>query len=76
VVDALNRRAHEMHISAISMYNIDLKEKKLEATNSDQQFLKIKETLHQDNLQHKFNYYELKEDGILMYKGKICVINS
>jgi hypothetical protein len=31
VVDALNRRAHEMHISSISMFNTDLKDKILEA---------------------------------------------
>jgi hypothetical protein len=70
------RRAHEMHISTINMFNTDLKDKILEAANSDQQYLKIKETLQQGNLQQKFNYYELKEDGILMYKGKIYVPNS
>jgi hypothetical protein len=64
-----------MHISTISMFNTYLKDKILEAANSDQQYVKIKETLQQDNLQHKFNYYELKEDGILMYKGKIYVPN-
>jgi hypothetical protein len=45
VVDALSRRAHEMHIAAISMYKIDLKDKIIAATNSDQYYLKIKETL-------------------------------
>jgi hypothetical protein len=76
VVDALNKRAHEMHIAAISMYMTDLKDKIIEATNSDQQYLKIKETLQQGNLQQKFKYYELKEDGILMYRGKVYVSNS
>jgi hypothetical protein len=51
VVDALSRRAHETHISAISMFSIFLKERILEADNSYQQYLKIKETLQQDNLQ-------------------------
>jgi hypothetical protein len=27
--------------------------------------------LQQGNLKRKMNYYETKEDGILMYKGKI-----
>jgi hypothetical protein len=38
--------------------------------------VKIKETLQQDNFQQKFNFYELKEDGILMYKEKVYVSNS
>jgi hypothetical protein len=76
VVDALIIRAHEKHSSTIIMFNTYLKDKILEATNSDQQYLKIKETLQQGNLQQKFNYYELKEDGILMYKGNIYVPNS
>jgi hypothetical protein len=73
VVDALSRRAHEVHIATISMYMTDLKDKIIATTNSDQQYLKIKETLQQGNFQQKFNYYELKEDGILMYKGKVYV---
>jgi len=35
-----------------------------------------KEVLQQGNLQHKFKYYALKEDGVLMYKGKVFVPNS
>jgi HD-like signal output (HDOD) protein len=45
VVDALDRRVHEVRISAISMFNTDLKDKILEAANLHQQYLKIKETL-------------------------------
>jgi hypothetical protein len=51
VADALNRRAHEMHISTISMFNTDLKDKILEVANSDQQYVKIKETSQQEILQ-------------------------
>jgi len=35
------------------MYNIDMKDKIIAATNYDQHYLEIKETL-QGNLQHKF----------------------
>jgi hypothetical protein len=76
VVDALSRRAHEVHIAAISMYKTDLKDQIIATTNSDQHYLKIKEILQQGNFQQKFNSYELKEDGILMYKGKVYVSNS
>jgi hypothetical protein len=44
-VDALSRRVHEMHIAAISMYNTDMKDTIIAVANSDQQYLKIKETL-------------------------------
>jgi len=65
-----------MHIGTIIMYMMDLKDKIIEVLNSDQHCLKIKETLQQGNLQQKFTYYELKEDGILMYKDKVYVSNS
>jgi hypothetical protein len=68
MVNALSRRAHETHISAINMFNTNLKDRFLETPKSYQQYLKIKETLKQGNLQQKIKYYELKEDGILMYK--------
>jgi hypothetical protein len=68
VVDALSRRAHEVHIVAISMYRTNLKDKIVSTTNSDQNYLKIKEALQQGNFHQKINYYELKEDGIIMYK--------
>jgi hypothetical protein len=76
VVDALNSRSHEVHVVAIIMYMTYLKDQIIAPTNSDQHYLKIKETLQQGNFQQKFNCYEMKEDGILMYKGKVYVMNS
>jgi hypothetical protein len=76
VVDALSGRVHEMYIAAISMYMTDLKDRIIATTNSNNHYLKIKETLQQGELQHKFNYYELKEDEILMYKGNFYVSNA
>jgi hypothetical protein len=71
VADTLDKRVHEIHIESISMYKNDPKDKIIATKHSYQKYLKIKETLHQGSLQHKFKYYELKEDGILMYKGKV-----
>jgi len=76
VVSALKKRAHEVHISVNSMFSTYLKDKILEARNWDQQYVKIKESLQQGNAQQKFNYYELKEDVIVMYKDKVYVPNS
>jgi hypothetical protein len=75
VVDALNRRVHEMHATTISMYKSDLKDIILEAAKSDQQYMEIKEKLQQGNLQQKIEDYKLKEDEILMYRGRVYVPN-
>jgi len=75
VVDTLSRRAHEMHIATIIMYTYELKDKIIEATNSDHHYLKLKETLQQGNLQQRFKYCELWEDKILMYRDKVYVSN-
>jgi hypothetical protein len=70
-----SRRVHEMHATTISMYISYLKDIILEVANSDQHYLQAKETLQQGNFQQKFKDYELKEDGVLMYKGKVYVPN-
>ena len=36
----------------------------------------IREKLRQGKLQHKFEGYELKEDGILMYRHTVYVPND
>jgi hypothetical protein len=51
LVDALSRRAHEVHISSINVYMTDLKDKIIATTNSDQHYVKIKEILQQGNFQ-------------------------
>jgi hypothetical protein len=60
VIDALNRRSHEVHIAAINMHRKNMKDKIVVTTNSDQHYLKIKEILKQGNFQQKFNAYEVK----------------
>jgi hypothetical protein len=43
VVDALNMRAHEVNIATINMCINNMKDKIIATTNSDHQYLKIKE---------------------------------
>jgi hypothetical protein len=50
VVDALNRRDHEVNILAIIMYRTYIKNKILKVANSDQHYLQINENLRQGNL--------------------------
>jgi hypothetical protein len=76
VVDALNRRVHEMHATTISMYQSDLKDRILEAAKSDQKYMELKEKLQQGNLQQKVEDYKLENDEILRYRGIIYVPNS
>jgi hypothetical protein len=68
VADALSRRVHEMHATIVSMYQSDLGHRILEVSKLDQRYVDIKEALQQGMSQHKFEGYELKEDGILMYR--------
>jgi hypothetical protein len=75
VVDALSRRAHEVHVSSINMYRKYLKDKIIEASNSYLNYLQTKEKLQQSNSQQKIKNYESKEDGIFLYKGKVYVPN-
>jgi hypothetical protein len=51
LVVAFNRRAHEMHIATISMYNTDMKDIIFATTHLDKHYLKIKETLQQGSFQ-------------------------
>jgi hypothetical protein len=71
VVDALSRRVHLMHSTAVSMHQSDLKRRILDGLVIDQHYLKVKE-----NLQHKLKEYERKEDGLLMHKNRIYVPSS
>jgi hypothetical protein len=76
VVDALRRRVHEMHATSISMYKSDLKDEMLETAKLDQHYVEIKAKLQQGNLQQKIEDFELKEDEILMYRGRVYVPDS
>jgi hypothetical protein len=76
VVDALNRRVHELHATTISMYQSDLKDIILEATKSYLQYKELVEKLQQSILQQKIEEYKLDNDEILMYRGIIYVPNS
>jgi hypothetical protein len=50
VVDALNKRVHEIHATTISMYNSDLKDRILEVVIVDLHYVQVKESLQQSNV--------------------------
>jgi hypothetical protein len=76
VVDALSRRVHEMYATTISMYTSYLKDRILEIAKSYLQYMEINTKLQQYILQQKIDNFELKEDEIILYIGKIYVPNS
>jgi hypothetical protein len=76
VVDALNRRVHELHATTINMYQSDLKHIVLEDANLDLKYKELVEKLQQGNLQQKIEEYKLDNDEISMYRGRIYVPNS
>jgi hypothetical protein len=75
VVETLNKRMHEMYATTISMYRTDLHEIFLEVSKLDLRYMDINVTLQQGTSQPKFEYYELREDGILMYRCRVYVPN-
>jgi hypothetical protein len=76
VVDAPDRRVHEMHAMTISMYTSDLKNRILEIVTEDQHYGHVKESLQQSNVQQKFKAYKLEEDEITLYMNKLYFPNS
>jgi hypothetical protein len=76
VVDALKRRVREMHSKTISMGQLYLKHKIIEAAKLDLQYKELVEKLQQGNLQQKIDEYKLYNDEIIIYRGIIYVPNS
>jgi hypothetical protein len=67
---------HEMYATTISMYQTYLHDKILEVSKSDLRYMDISVTLQQGMSQPKFEGYELREDGILMYRCRVYVPND
>jgi Mg2+ and Co2+ transporter CorA len=70
VVDALNKRVHEMHDTTINMYCSDLKSRILEVVASDQHYVQVTKGLQQENVSLKFEDYRLEEDRNLLFGEK------
>jgi hypothetical protein len=76
VADALSRRVHIMHATAVNMHQSDLKSRILDGLVTDQHYLQVRENLQQGDVQQKIKEYEIKEDKLLMHKNKIYVPSS
>jgi hypothetical protein len=58
------------------LYQLDLKDKILEAAKLDLYYKELVAKLQQGNLQQKIEEYKIDNDEILMYRGRIYVPNS
>jgi hypothetical protein len=67
---------HELHATTISMYESDLKDIILEATQSNLHYMEIVTKLQQGILQQKLEDYKLGDNEVLMYRGRIYVPDS
>jgi hypothetical protein len=76
VVEAISRRVHELHATSIGMYQLDLKDRIIEAAKLDLHYKELVEKLQQGNLQQKIEEYKLDNDEILMYRSRIYLPNS
>jgi hypothetical protein len=75
LADALSRRVHELHATAISMYQTDVKRKILEAGNIDLQYRELVAMLQQGKILQNIDIYKLGVDGILLHNNRIFVPN-
>ena len=65
-----------MYSTTINMHISYLQIRILESIKLDQHYLQVKKSLHQANLQHKNKDSRLEENGIILYKNKLYVLNS
>jgi hypothetical protein len=75
VVDAISRRVHDLHATTIIMHQSYLKENILEVAKSYLQYMEIITKLKQGILQQKMEDYNIGNEEILMYMGRIYVPN-
>ena len=66
MVDALSRRLHELHVTTISMYQIDIKRRILGAAITNLQYMDLVAKLQQGKMPQKVENYKLEIDGILL----------
>ena len=75
VVDALNRKVHEMHVASLSIFQSYMRQHIVNHTTNYELYMQIKDKLQQQTLENKYERYKLEEDGLLTFKGGIYISN-
>ena len=73
VVDALNRKVHEMHVASLSIFQSELRQQIVNHVARDELYEQVKDKLQQQSLENKYEGYKLEEDGLLTYKNSIYI---
>ena len=71
----LNRKMHEMHVAYLSIFQSNLRQQIVNHMARDELYVQVKEKLQQQGLDKRYERYNLEEDGILTYKGRIYIPN-
>ena len=75
VVDALNRKVHEMHVASLSTFQPYLMHQIINHISKDEVCMQIKDKLHKQNLERKYEGYQLEGDELLTYNNRIYIPN-
>ena len=75
MVDALNRKVHEMHVESLSIFQLYLRQQIVNHTVEDEMYVQIKDKLHHQSLEKKNEGYKLEEDELITYNNRIYIPN-
>jgi hypothetical protein len=75
VDDSLSRSIKVIHLVAVSTCETNVKERVKSAQEIDAFFKTVKSYLEQDPMEMKYEGYQLLNDGLLTYKGRLYIPN-
>ena len=75
MADALSRKVHEMHVASLSTCQPYLRQQIINNISKDEVYVQIKDKLQQQNLERKYEGYQLEGDKLLTYKNRIYIPN-
>jgi hypothetical protein len=75
VVDALRRSMKVIHLEAVSTSEMDVKERVKSAQETNAFFKTVKSYLEKNPTWLKYEGYQLLNDGLLTYKGRLYIPN-
>jgi hypothetical protein len=75
VVDTLSRTMKVIHLVAVSICETNFKERVKNAQETDAVFKTIKLYLEQEPIGMRYEGYQMLNDGLLNYKGRLYILN-
>jgi hypothetical protein len=75
VVDALSRSVKMIHLVTVSTCETDIRERVKSAQETDAFFETVKSYLEQEPTWLKYEGYQMLNDGLLTYKGRMYILN-